>query len=392
MADDTLEHQAGPDTGKAKRAPPTIDLGASEVSDTTRPAAEAKAKSEAKPEPSSEARSETKPEAATAGVSPATAQSISRPISPWVIAPLSGAVAAALVIVVGWMLGWPAVQAPPPAPQVDASVVDDLGKRVTAAEAKLDKLAALLAQGALQKPIKDLGDDVANLRAQVDQLAAAEVKSAQQGPATATVDLSTINDRIAKVEDAVRASTAQDERTTTSKAPDDLPLRRLVAAALLDVAVRHGDPFAASLATAKTLALNPDELKPLDQFAEKGVPNPPALNRELLTLVPRLSPAQDAAATGNSIVEKLQAGAAKLVRIERSDATGTNRSAIVARVTAAAIRNDFADARRELASLSAEDRAPAQAWLDRAAARDAALEASRHFADETMAALAKSAQ
>ena len=388
MADDTLEHQAGPDTGKAKRAPPTIDLGASEVSDTTRPAAEAKAKSEAKPEPSSEARSETKPEAATAGVSPATAQSISRPISPWVIAPLSGAVAAALVIVVGWMLGWPAVQAPPPAPQVDASVVDDLGKRVTAAEAKLDKLA----QGALQKPIKDLGDDVANLRAQVDQLAAAEVKSAQQGPATATVDLSTINDRIAKVEDAVRASTAQDERTTTGKAPDDLPLRRLVAAALLDVAVRHGDPFAASLATAKTLALNPDELKPLDQFAEKGVPNPPALNRELLTLVPRLSPAQDAAATGNSIVEKLQAGAAKLVRIERSDATGTNRSAIVARVTAAAIRNDFADARRELASLSAEDRAPAQAWLDRAAARDAALEASRHFADETMAALAKSAQ
>jgi len=388
MADDTLEHQAGPDTGKAKRAPPTIDLGASEVSDTTRPAAEAKAKSEAKPEPSSEARSETEAATATAGVSPATAQSISRPISPWVIAPLSGAVAAALVIVVGWMLGWPAVQAP----QVDASVVDDLGKRVTAAEAKLDKLAALLAQGALQKPIKDLGDDVANLRAQVDQLAAAEVKSAQQGPATATVDLSTINDRIAKVEDAVRASTAQDERTTTGKAPDDLPLRRLVAAALLDVAVRHGDPFAASLATAKTLALNPDELKPLDQFAEKGVPNPPALNRELLTLVPRLSPAQDAAATGNSIVEKLQAGAAKLVRIERSDATGTNRSAIVARVTAAAIRNDFADARRELASLSAEDRAPAQAWLDRAAARDAALEASRHFADETMAALAKSAQ
>jgi hypothetical protein len=392
MADDTLEHQAGPDTGKAKRAPPTIDLGASEVSDTTWPAAEAKAKSEAKPEPNSEARSETKPEAATAAVSPATAQSISRPISPWVIAPLSGAVAAALVIVVGWMLGWPAVQAPPPAPQVDASVVDGLGKRVAAAEAKLDKLAAPLAQGALQKPIKDLGDDVANLRAQVDKLAAAEVKSAQQGPATATVDLSTINDRIAKVEDAVRASSPRDERTTTSKAPDDLPLRRLVAAALLDVAVRHGDPFAALLATAKTLALNPDELKPLDQFTEKGVPNSPALNRELLTLVPRLSPAQDAAATGNSIVEKLQAGAAKLVRIERSDATGNDRSAIVARVTAAAIRNDFADARRELASLSAEDRAPAQAWLDRAAARDAALEASRHFADETMAALAKPAQ
>ncbi len=38
---------------------------------------------------------------------------VSRPISPWVIAPASGAVAAALVIGVGWMLGWPPVQSPP---------------------------------------------------------------------------------------------------------------------------------------------------------------------------------------------------------------------------------------------------------------------------------------
>ena len=51
-----------------------------------------------------------------------------------------------------------------------------------------------------------------------------------------------------------------------------------------------------------------------------------------------------------------------------------------------------ADARRELASLDAAARAPAQAWLDKAAARDAALAASRQFADDTMAALAKSAQ
>ena len=111
MADDTLEHQAAPDAGKVKRAPPTIDLGATEMSATTKPAAEAKgeAKSEAKSEPNVEA----KPEAASAAVSPPTSQSNSRPISAWVIAPFSGAVAAALVILVGWMLGWPAVQAPP---------------------------------------------------------------------------------------------------------------------------------------------------------------------------------------------------------------------------------------------------------------------------------------
>ena len=79
-------------------------------------------------------------------------------------------------------------------------------------------------------------------------------------------------------------------------------------------------------------------------------------------------------------------------RIERSDAVGNDRSAVVTRMTAAALRNDLPEARRELASLDAADRAPAQAWLDKVAARDAALASSRQFAEETMASLAKSAQ
>ena len=119
------------------------------------------------------------------------------------------------------------------------------------------------------------------------------------------------------------------------------------------------------------------------------MPTPPALSRELLTLVPKLSPAADAATTGTGIVDRLQAGASKLVRVERTDAVGNDRGAVVARVTAAALRNDFAEARRELAALAPADRAPAQAWLDKAAARDAALAASRQFAEDAMAALAK---
>jgi hypothetical protein len=385
MAEDTLEDQAAPDAGKVKRAPPTIDLEATKVSGATRATADATAEAVATSAPQSAA-----PDASR----PATAAPISAPISPWVIAPFSGAVAAAVVILVGWMLGWPAVQAPPAAPQVDAARVDDLGKHVAALEGKLDKIAAPLAPGVLQKPVKDLQNDVANLRAQVDKLAAAgQTTSAPQGAATATLDLAPLDERIAKIEDAVRAQTAQTDKPAASPAQDDLPLRRLVAAALLDVAVRHGDPFAAALATARSIAPNPDALKPLDQFADKGVPAPPALNRELLTLVPKLSPsAQDAGTTGTGVIDKLQAGASRLVRVERTDATGNDRAAIVARVTAAAIRNDFADARRELSTLSPADRAPAQAWLDKAAARDAALAASRQFADESMAALAKTAQ
>ena len=95
---------------------------------------------------------------------------------------------------------------------------------------------------------------------------------------------------------------------------------------------------------------------------------------------------------GSGLVDRLQAGAAKLVRIERTDAAGTDRGSIVARITAAALRNDIAGARRELKALPAAESAPAQAWLDKTATREAALAASRNFADNAMAALAKAGQ
>jgi hypothetical protein len=110
--------------------------------------------------------------------------------------------------------------------------------------------------------------------------------------------------------------------------------------------------------------------------------------------VPKLSPAaqQNEATTGTGIVERLQAGAAKLVKIERTDTAGNDRGAVVARITAAALRNDFNEARRELKTLEPADRAAAQSWLERADARDAALAASRQFATDAMAALTKPAQ
>ena len=118
------------------------------------------------------------------------------------------------------------------------------------------------------------------------------------------------------------------------------------------------------------------------------------LSSELLALVPKLLPAaqQSTATTGTGIVERLQAGAAKLVKIERTDTAGNDRGAVVARITAAALRNDFNEARRELKTLEPADRVAAQSWLERADARDAALAASRQFAADAMAVLAKPAQ
>ncbi len=251
---------------------------------------------------------------------------------------------------------------------------------------------------ALEKSLAALRGDLGNVRAQSDRLAATvdEAKGASTAPANAP-DLAGITERIARIEQTIRAQGAEiakdGARIADVRPADDQPLRRLVAAALLDVAVRHGDPYAALLASAKSYVPNADALKPLEAFAATGVPNPPALIRELLTLVPKLTPpAPEGSTTGSGLVDRLQAGAAKLVRIERTDSVGTDRGAVVSRVTAAALRNDFAEARRDLNTLVPADRAAAQAWLDKADARDAALAASRHFADEAMAALAKPAQ
>jgi hypothetical protein len=206
------------------------------------------------------------------------------------------------------------------------------------------------------------------------------------------VDLSAINERIAGLERATRGQGAEIVQES-AKATDDVPLRRVVAAALLDVMVRSGEAYTAALAAAKSLAENADGLKPLEGYAATGVPGAATLSRELLSLVPKLSPpAPENSTTSTGIVDRLQAVAAKLIRIERTDGVGNDRGAVVARVTAAALRNDVAEARRELKTLAPADRAAAQSWIENADARDAALAASRQFATDAMAALARPRQ
>src|SRR6266576_1214153 len=391
MVDDNPEDKTpspdsgSPDSGRARRAPPTIELEASEVSGETRNAGE-----DARPEPVSQVPPSHEP----------ISDEPAARISPWVIAALPGAVAASLVICVGWLLGWPAVlPATSSAPAFNAAVIDDLAARVTSIEAKTNKPAAPAPDPAmvgrveaLEKSLASLRGDLSGLRAQSEKLAASvnEVKSTPRESA-ASVDLSAINERIAQLERATRAQVSEIAQES-AKPADDVPLRRVVAATVLDVSVRQGEPYAAALAAAKSLAENADALKPLDGFAATGVPSAASLSRELLTLVPKLSPAQESGTSGSGIVDRLQAGAANKVRIERTDGVGNDRGAVVARVTAAALRNDFAEARRELKTLAPADRAAAQGWLDKADARDTTLAASRQFASEAMAVLAQPRQ
>ncbi|WP_166300377.1 COG4223 family protein [Bradyrhizobium sp. 2S1] len=414
MAEERPDDPGPSPDSRPKRAPPTIDLQATEVSseppktegaeeapkDAVKEAAEADAAA-AEAERQPEAAPEAEPQPETASVARDTEPA--RPVSPWVVAPVSGAVAAALVIGVGWLLGWPAVQTAS-APQPSAVTIDELGTRLTALEAKASRPAAAAADPAATARLEALGKSIAALRtelaatrAQSDKLAAA-VNDAKAAPrdGAAAPDISGITARIDKVEGAVKAQGAaiarQDSKIADTKAEakaDDAPLRRVVAASLLDVAVRHGDPYGSALETAKALADDPAMLKPLETFATSGVPSPNALCRELIEIVPQLAPPAPEAATANAgLVDRLQAGASKLIRIERTDGTGTDRGSIVARVTSAAVHNDLALTERELKSLPPADRTAAQAWLNKVDARRAALDASRKFADNAMAALA----
>jgi hypothetical protein len=362
-----------PDSGRAKRPPPTIDLEPSEVS--------------------------SEPEAASAEAKPA--QSSARPwAGSMLTSAVAGAVTAVLVIGVASLMGWPGEPAPPIAsPQVSPSAIDNLASRVADIEARPVTPSAPAPDpalgsrlDALEKSLSSIRADIAGARAQSEKLAA-DINAVKSAPRqeVSSPDVAGIDERLSQIERATRAQSAAIAQHD-NKPVDDTALRRVVAASMLDVSVRQGEPFVAALAAAKSLALNPDELKPLDAFAASGVPNAASLSRELLTLVPKLSPpAPENATTGAGIVDRLQAGAAKLVRIERTDAIGADRSAVIARVTAAALRNDYTDARRELDSLAPGDRIAAQSWLDKTKERDAALAASHHFATEAMTAFTKPA-
>ncbi len=377
--DENKPEDASPpeDPGRPKRPPPTIELEASEKSESTESG-----------------------ESADAGARPRRF-SLAKAISANIVGAVTGAVTALLVVGVAWLMGWPGETAStPPNLQSDANAIAALASRVEDLEARTGKPAnvatdpgVLARLDTLDKSFASMRAEIGAVRAQSEKLTSdlGAVKSSLRSGAS-SADIDAIDDRLGALERANRAASAEIAQAA-SKPVDDAALRRVVAALMLDISVRQGEPFAAALAAAKALAPNPDALKPLESFASSGVPNPASLCRELLTLVPKLSPpAQEKATTGTGIMDRLQAGAARLVRIERTDATGNDRSAIVARITAAALRNDLAEARREVNSLAPADRAAAQAWLDKASERDAALASSHQFASEAMAALAKPAQ
>lgn len=393
---------ASPGADAGKRQPPTIDLAASEVTeslrapDTPDPAASV----------SDHPDTTVGPDAAPDSESPAASQpSPSR--SPSLILPAVIGAAAALLVVGGAKVAG-LFDAPAPVfAAASKSDVEALGARIAKIEAAAAKPAprpvadpAIAARiDTVEKSLASLRGDVVALRGESEKMAAAlgDIKSAPSQGVTASepqtapvVDTSAIEERLGKIE---RATAALSAAAAAPQAPvEDPRVRKAAAATLLDSAVRQGEPYAPALAAARAVADNADVLKPLDAFAATGLPAASALSRELLALLPKLAPKPAAQPAPSGMVERLQQSALKLVRIQRTDAAAGGGNATIARAAAAAQRDDVPEAKRELMQLPAADRAPVGAWIAKVDARDAALAASRQFASETMTALSKPAR
>ncbi|WP_398484560.1 COG4223 family protein [Tardiphaga sp.] len=394
MADDN-ETGSVPNAGRPKRQPPTLELAATNV--TERPKA---GEEPAAPAPDVSPTDAVQPEAPAVDTSPSDmppfaaepaveeATAPPRDKSALLLPIAAGAVAGAVVAAAAWV----ALTSMTPS---DNAATEALAGRVAQLEArpvpKPDTGLATRIDG-IEKSIATLRSDLTAAKTQSDR-ASAEINTLKSAPraAAAVVDLAPITERLNVIERAtgdLKSSAAQQ----SAKPVDDPALRRTVAAALLDTSVRQSEPYAAALAAVKPLAIDPAQLKPLDAFAASGVPNDVALSRELLVLLPKLTPASSAAPSPDTgFLDRLQAGAAKLVRIERTDAASSGNGSAVARAATAARSNDVATAKRELLTLAPADRTAVQPWLDKLAARDAALLASRQFAADAMAALSKPA-
>jgi len=297
---------------------------------------------------------------------------------------------------------------------VDRRTIDDLAGRLARVEAALanprpaamdpafaNRLATLEGEvKAMAETVSIIGrrgDDIAvtarEARQRADATAAALAELTQKvtrlgAPAVERRELDALVSRVDAIERGEKAVEAELARRSADGS--DRPLRLAVVAATLKGAVERGDPFAAELTSAKSLAADPKVLAPLEPFAASGVPTAAALARELSALAPALYQAAGTPAREGGFLDRLQASAEKLVRIRPvEEIAGSDPAAIISRVEVRAAQADLAGALAELAALPAAARAPAEPWIKKAQARAAAVDASRRFAADALAALGK---
>jgi len=390
--------------GRRKRTAPTIDLKATEVSTTSRaPDAE----TDEKPDQTSQARAaDTQPEsqrepraAGTGAWSPQDGAALWQMLA----AGCAGAAVMTGVLLALWFGGFlpvhngettrvdstataalndrvARIEAATARPQtLDPSVserlsaadntVKSLGLALTALTKRNDETAAGAAEARARADAAEKA--VAQLRARIQDV----TKNTADGLSPAEVDV--VQKRIAALEQVAKAL------------PTDNAARLALSAAALRDAVLSGVPFVVELDEVRTLGADEKVLAPLASFANSGTPTNAALAQELRALIPALMKSSGAQAP-TGFLERLEANAGKLVRIRPVDVpAGDDASAVLARVEVEVAQAAIDDAIIDLGKLDATKRAPAQDWLRKAQARQAAFAAARQFASEATHALGK---
>jgi len=270
-----------------------------------------------------------------------------------------------------------------------------VAERLAAADSSMKSLAVALAT--LNRRSDDIAANASQARERADAAAkavtdlqasvqdAAKISSAGISPA----DLEALRKRISALEQSIEVARADIAKASAA----DSAARLTLSAAGLRDAVFSGAPFTAELAQAKSLGANDELLAPLAQFAATGVPTAQALARELHALLPAMLKISGAPAPQGGFLERLQANAGKLVRIRPLGAPpGDDLSAVLGHLEIDAAKADIAASLADLGKLADATRAPAQGWIEKAKARQAALAAARQLATDTARALGPKAR
>lgn len=272
------------------------------------------------------------------------------------------------------------------------ATTSDMNARLATAENAMKSLGVALT--ALSQRSDSAVADAAAARAQAEAAdkAVAQLRGSVQeaekntSPTIAPAELDAVRRRLAALDDAVKAAQASIARAAES----DKATRLAVSAATLNAMAVRGVPYAEALAQTKALGADAAALAPLDHFAGTGVPSAAMLTQDLRTLLPRLHAAVGTPPPAGGFLERLEANARRLVRVRPVNApAGDDAAAVLARLDDDAARGDIAAARADLAKLPEVARAPAQDWIARAQARQAALAAAGNVAAAAVRALAE---
>jgi len=408
MADKRTPPDAAAGAHRRKRAAPTIDLTATELQP---------------PSTASEPPPAQEPPAAEPEAAPAAAKndkprtwSMSNISVPTLAAGIAGAALMSLLLFGLWLTGLvPVRYAEPatpsariaalekelrelqsrPAAAVDTKSIDALGARLGKIETTITKLPAGDAGvaerlAAADNAMQALGLALTALNRRSDDIAgnAALARERAEAAEKAVAELgASVRDAAKNTASGISPAELDALQKRIVAATDSAARLALSAAALRDVAV-SGAPFAAMLAQMKSLGADDKALAALESYATTGVPTQAALARELQALIPAMLKVSGAPAPEGGFIERLQANAGNLVRIRPVDAPpGDDPSAVLARVEIDAARADIAAALNDLGKLSEPARTPAQAWIAKAQARQAALAAAHQLAADTARAL-----